>query len=115
MGKKPPKSAAGTPATAKKAKGGGDPWSGSKGWKSFDVGDEFLLGAEEGGFAGLEILDDPTIIDATALTGIAWALAIAMLASLHANPCFAGTAATTLWHPACTLITCSLPHRSALR
>ena len=36
-------------------------WS-SKGWKAVDISDEFLLGAEEGGFAGLEVLHDPLII-----------------------------------------------------
>jgi hypothetical protein len=31
-----------------------------------DIPDEFLLGAEEGGFAGLEILEDATILTAGA-------------------------------------------------
>lgn len=54
-----------------KAKGGKSPkpgsaafWSSIKGWKAVDVGDDFLLGAEEGGFAGLEILDNPPIFEA---------------------------------------------------
>ncbi len=45
-------------------KGGGDAgsyWSQLGGWKPVDA--ELLLGAEEGGFAGLEVLEDPTVID----------------------------------------------------
>lgn len=38
-------------------------WQADAGWKSVDVGDEFLLGAEEGGFAGLEVLEDYTILN----------------------------------------------------
>lgn len=38
-------------------------WGTSKGWKSFDVTDELLMGAEEGGFAGLEVLEDVSLID----------------------------------------------------
>ena len=41
----------------------GDYWSSLGGWKSVEGGDDLLLGAEEGGFAGLEILEDPTLID----------------------------------------------------
>ena len=37
------------------------------GWKPVDVGEDFLLGAEEGGFAGLEMLDDASIIDPSML------------------------------------------------
>jgi hypothetical protein len=40
------------------------PWGGSRGWKRVDIPDDFLLGAEEGGFAGLEILEDATILTA---------------------------------------------------
>lgn len=51
----------------KRAKGGaGAYWSNLQGWKSVDIGDEFLLGAEEGGFAGLEVLEDATVLDAGA-------------------------------------------------
>ena len=32
-------------------------WETLQGWKAVDIGDEFLLGAEDGGFAGLEELD----------------------------------------------------------
>lgn len=39
-------------------------WSASKGWKSLAVTDELLLGAEEGGFAGLEVLEDVNLIEA---------------------------------------------------
>ncbi|GBF94480.1 DEAD-box ATP-dependent RNA helicase [Raphidocelis subcapitata] len=39
-------------------------WSSLQGWRSVDVGEDFLLGAEEGGFAGLEILENPPIFQA---------------------------------------------------
>ena len=39
-------------------------WAGPSGWRSVDVGEDMLMGAEEGGFAGLEVLDDPDIIQA---------------------------------------------------
>ena len=45
-----------------KKPGGDDYWAQLSGWKSVG-GDDLLLGAEEGGFAGLEILEDPTLID----------------------------------------------------
>ncbi|GFH15162.1 uncharacterized protein HaLaN_11339 [Haematococcus lacustris] len=35
----------------------------SAGWTSVDIGEDFLLGAEEGGFAGLEVLEDPSLLD----------------------------------------------------
>eukprot|EP00983_Pelagomonas_calceolata_P001252 42768-Pelagomonas_calceolata.AAC.3 len=38
-----------------------------EGWKPVDVGEDFLLGAEEGGFAGLEVLEDTSIIDPSML------------------------------------------------
>lgn len=38
-------------------------WGSSEGWKTFDVTDELLMGAEEGGFAGLEVLDDVSLLD----------------------------------------------------
>ncbi len=48
----------------KKSKGPSAYWGSLTGWKAVDVGDDILLGAEEGGFAGLEILEDPaSIID----------------------------------------------------
>ena len=47
----------------KKPSGGGDYWGQLSGWKSVGGVDDLLLGAEEGGFAGLEVLDDPTLID----------------------------------------------------
>ena len=59
-GKKP--ASGGTAA----ASGGRDYWGQLGGWKSFD-GDDMLLGAEEGGFAGLEILTDPSLIDPSML------------------------------------------------
>ncbi len=38
--------------------------SGAEGWRFVDVNsDSLLLGAAEGGFGGLEVLDDPTIIE----------------------------------------------------
>jgi hypothetical protein len=39
-------------------------WSSAEGWAAFDASDELLLGAEEGGFAGLEVLEDVSLIDA---------------------------------------------------
>ena len=33
------------------------------------MGEDFLLGAEEGGFAGLEILEDTSVIDPMMLDG----------------------------------------------
>lgn len=39
-------------------------WSSAQGWAQFDAADELLLGAEEGGFAGLEVLEDVSLIDA---------------------------------------------------
>jgi hypothetical protein len=40
-----------------KAAGGGDFWSAVGGWKEVPTGDDFLLGAEEDGFGGLEVLE----------------------------------------------------------
>lgn len=48
---------------AKKGRNKMSAWGSDKGWKAVSIGDEFLLGAEDGGFAGLEVLDDPTIIE----------------------------------------------------
>jgi hypothetical protein len=39
-------------------------WSNVEGWKPVDIGDDFLLGAEDGGFGGLEILENPPVFDA---------------------------------------------------
>jgi ATP-dependent RNA helicase DDX24/MAK5 len=39
-------------------------WASADGWAHFDAADELLLGAEEGGFAGLEVLEDVRLIDA---------------------------------------------------
>lgn len=44
-------------AMGKSKGGGGDFWSGLKGWKQVAVGDDLLLGAEDYGFCGLEELD----------------------------------------------------------
>ena len=54
----------------KQVKGSGpkDYWGSISGWKAVG-GDDLLLGAEEGGFAGLEILEDPKFIDPTMLSG----------------------------------------------
>jgi len=38
-------------------------WDALPGWKAVEVGEDFLLGAEEGGFMGLEVLEDASIID----------------------------------------------------
>jgi len=38
-------------------------WSSAPGWKAVEVGEDFLLGAEDGGFAGLEILENPPIFE----------------------------------------------------
>lgn len=38
-------------------------WGATKGWKPLNVTDELLLGAEEGGFAGLEVLEDVNLIE----------------------------------------------------
>jgi hypothetical protein len=43
------------------------PWAGADGWKAVTVDDDFLLGAAEGGFGGLEVLENPTVIDSTGL------------------------------------------------
>jgi hypothetical protein len=40
-----------------KAAAGGDFWSAVGGWKEVPTGDDFLLGAEEDGFGGLEVLE----------------------------------------------------------
>jgi hypothetical protein len=45
-----------------------DYWGSISGWKAVG-GDDLLLGAEEGGFAGLEILENPKFIDPTMLSG----------------------------------------------
>lgn len=46
------------PTQKKRSKSrGSNPWSSSTGWKSVDIGDELILGADEFGFAGLEVLD----------------------------------------------------------
>lgn len=37
----------------------------SSGWQRVIPDDEFLLGADDGGFAGLEVLTDPTLLDAS--------------------------------------------------
>ncbi|GFR48029.1 hypothetical protein Agub_g9861, partial [Astrephomene gubernaculifera] len=58
--------AARAPARKKKR---GNFWDKLSGWKEVEVGDDFLLGAEEGGFAGLEILDDPAVLDQYMLEG----------------------------------------------
>jgi len=42
-------------------------WGSSDGWKVLGVEDGLLLGAEEGGFAGLEVLEDVTLLDAGVL------------------------------------------------
>ncbi|KAJ9512846.1 hypothetical protein QJQ45_029176 [Haematococcus lacustris] len=42
----------------------------SAGWTSVDIGEDFLLGAEEGGFAGLEVLEDPSLLDPALLKGL---------------------------------------------
>lgn len=46
----------------KKSKGPTSYWD-SLAWQAIDTGDDILTGAEEGGFAGLEIIEDPTILD----------------------------------------------------
>lgn len=40
-----------------------NPWSLKHGWKQVDVADEIILGADEYGFAGLEVLEDTSLID----------------------------------------------------
>ncbi|KAF6262592.1 hypothetical protein COO60DRAFT_1699171 [Scenedesmus sp. NREL 46B-D3] len=45
-------------------------WSSAQGWAQFDAADELLLGAEEGGFAGLEVLEDVSLIDADYLASL---------------------------------------------
>jgi hypothetical protein len=46
-----------------------DFWKGTEGWTEVEAGEEFLLGAEEGGFAGLEVLDGAALGEgATACT-----------------------------------------------
>ena len=34
-----------------------------KGWKALEVDDSFLLGGTDGGFAGIEVLEDASIIE----------------------------------------------------
>jgi len=51
------------PRQRTKPRKGSNPWSSSQGWRAVDVGDEMILGADEDGFAGLEVLDDVSLID----------------------------------------------------
>lgn len=46
-----------------------DIWAGM-GWQAVEVGDDFLLGAEDGGFAGLEVLD-ASVMDEELLRALA--------------------------------------------
>ena len=55
--------AAEQPLPKKKRSKGSNPWSSSEGWRAVDVNDEVILGAEEYGFAGLEVLDDISLLD----------------------------------------------------
>jgi ATP-dependent RNA helicase DDX24/MAK5 len=50
-------------------------WNAMKGWKPVEIDDDFLLGAEEGGFAGLEVLEDYTLIEPPGGKRKAWRLA----------------------------------------
>ncbi|WIA42626.1 hypothetical protein OEZ86_008599 [Tetradesmus obliquus] len=45
-------------------------WGSAQGWKQLDAADELLLGAEEGGFAGLEVLEDVSLLDADLLASL---------------------------------------------
>eukprot|EP00198_Chlamydomonas_reinhardtii_P000631 XP_001689966.1 predicted protein [Chlamydomonas reinhardtii] len=65
--KKAKKAGAGGPA--KKRKRGPAFWDSLPGWEEVEVGEDFLLGAEEGGFAGLEVLDDPAVLEQYMLEG----------------------------------------------
>jgi ATP-dependent RNA helicase DDX24/MAK5 len=47
----------------RRARKGSNPWASTQGWKSVDVNDELMLGGDEYGFAGLEILEDASLID----------------------------------------------------
>jgi hypothetical protein len=43
-------------------------WDSLGDWKMLDTGDDVLIGAEEGGFAGLEILENPVLLDDSMFT-----------------------------------------------
>jgi hypothetical protein len=45
------------PKKRKSSKDGATFWDNLDGWKTVDVGDDFLLGSEEAGFMGLEEID----------------------------------------------------------
>ncbi len=47
----------------KKPKGGQDYWDSLGQWSQVTAGDDFLLGAADGGFAGLEVLEGYTVLD----------------------------------------------------
>lgn len=47
----------------RKKKGPKNLWSLSTGWKTVHINDELILGADEFGFAGLEVLEDASVID----------------------------------------------------
>ncbi len=59
-----------TASGVKKKKRQSPAWvSGTQGWKAVDVAGDILLGAEEGGFAGLEVLDDINLLTDLDLAG----------------------------------------------
>jgi len=55
-----------------------------------DVGEDFLLGAEEGGFAGLEVLEDTSIIDPAMFEGTGCTIRTDALAGLQLHWCYPG-------------------------
>lgn len=65
----PRRKAKGAPGKRAGKGGAASYWSSVEGWKPLDVGDELLLGAAEGGFAGLEVLENPPIFEAGAACG----------------------------------------------
>ncbi len=52
-----------------KKKPAADYWDQLGDWKSVSANDDFLLGAAEGGFGGLEILEGCTILDGDMAAG----------------------------------------------
>eukprot|EP00955_Chlamydomonas_euryale_P038847 351222-Chlamydomonas_euryale.AAC.2 len=56
------------------AQGAEDYWDSLGAWQLVDTGDDVLLGSSEGGFAGLEVLEDPALLDESRFAGGAGAL-----------------------------------------
>lgn len=68
-------------------------WDALSGWKAVDVGDDILLGAEEGGFAGLEVLEDVSVLDPELMKALDAAAAGHQQSGVDARAAPAGKAA----------------------